>query len=165
MHLVDNGSDYNGDGTSGLHVWGAQIEAGDFPSEKWFTVFGSGPANGTGLAARDYGEKSTTQTGKIFAVQLTNGGFGSTYNMFDTGDANSVMGDPSSIDGNFDFQTDVVYIGATISQTHGKMYRLNMAGGFSCVCFLAVYNWGVAAIYTYNPEIVYSCNVLCLWNF
>lgn len=38
------------------------------------------------------------------------------------------MGNPSAIDADFDFKTDVVYIGATINQKYGKMYRLNMLG-------------------------------------
>lgn len=88
--------------------------------EKWFMVVGSGPDNNVPTGSRGY-EGTSTQTGRVFVVNLLNGTLAKTF----TTDANAFMGDPTIVDGDLDFTTDVVYIGSVNSTTSGKVYRIN----------------------------------------
>jgi len=109
----------------------AIARVGPIGSEKWFTVIGSGPDNDPGAKSeRDYDFKNTAQTGKIFVVEMTKNSFGAPaqQEMFSTSDAGSIMADPSVIDVDLNYDSDVIYIGATISETGGKMYRINTNG-------------------------------------
>lgn len=92
--------------------------------EKWYMVVGSGPTNNTGAGNRGY-DGSSTQTGKLYVVNLLTGAL---LNSFST-DANAFMGDPSTVDGNLDYNADVVYVGNVnkgpgTTWTSGKLYRL-----------------------------------------
>jgi len=97
-------------------------------NERWFAVFGSGPENLTGTAARDYKSSSTTQNGSIHVIEITKDGFDLTAghsNIFDTTHGSSIMGDPAAVDVDLDFSVDVIYIGSSKATTDGKIYRLN----------------------------------------
>jgi len=92
--------------------------------EKWFVVVGSGADNNAPNGTRGY-DGSSNQAGHVFIANLITG---SLVNNWST-DNNSFMGDPSSIDGNLDYNGDVVYIGNArklvgSNWTQGKMYRL-----------------------------------------
>ncbi|MEK6526672.1 MAG: hypothetical protein AABZ22_07350, partial [Nitrospirota bacterium] len=80
----------------------------DNTNAKWFMLVGTGP---TGYDA------SSAQTGKIFAINLATGpGAGnSLVSAFPTSDANSFMGDLSSVDVDLDYRVDAVYLGNVIS--------------------------------------------------
>ena len=88
--------------------------------EKWFMVVGSGPDNNVPTGTRGY-EGTSTQTGRVFVVNLLNGIKAKEF----TTDTNAFMGDPTIVDGDMDFTTDVVYIGSVNSTTSGKVYRIN----------------------------------------
>jgi type IV pilus assembly protein PilY1 len=87
---------------------------------KWFMVVGSGPTNTASV--RDYGTNNTSQTGKIFVVDLSDG---TLVRTFDTGVANAVMGDPTVVDADVDFSADTIYIGSAISTTSGRAFRIS----------------------------------------
>ena len=94
-------------------------------TEKWYMVVGSGPANSTGANNRDYKNNNTTQAGKVFVVDLSDGSLDQTLTMEA---ANAIMGDPTVVDVDFNFTSDVIYIGSSISTTSGKIYRINTNG-------------------------------------
>ncbi len=96
----------------------AHIKSGS--TEKWFMVVGSGPDNNVPGGTRGY-DGSSTQTGKVFIVNLMDGTLARTFST----DANSFMGDPTVMDGDLDYSSDVIYIGNAISTTLGKVYRIN----------------------------------------
>lgn len=99
-------------------------------TDAWFVVFGSGPKNEIGLKDdyRDYNsDTTTTQAGHFYVYEL--GGTGQSRQFTtDAGtlaDINVIMGDPSVIDVDLDFSADVIYVGSSISETNGKIYRIN----------------------------------------
>ncbi len=92
--------------------------------ERWYMVVGSGPNNATGAGNRGY-DGSSTQTGTVYVANLLTGALLNSY----ATDANAFMGDPSTVDGNLDYNVDVVYVGnvnmgSGTTWTHGKIYRL-----------------------------------------
>ncbi|MDF1580789.1 MAG: hypothetical protein P1P74_08440 [Desulfuromonadales bacterium] len=102
--------------------------------DEWFMVVGSGPENLVPTGLRDYNFNATTKKGQVYAVKLKDG----TYTKLDPGgtifENNQIMGDPSVIDVDGDFSSDVIYIGSLINSTpgsastnfeHGKVYRIN----------------------------------------
>ena len=99
-------------------------------TEKWFMVVGSGPDNNAPAGTRGYGGTST-QRPRVYVVNLLNGA--NTFTFTNLGinnagtllDANAFMGDPTIVDGDLDFTTDVVYMGSAISSTGGKVFRIN----------------------------------------
>lgn len=101
----------------------AIAKIGAIPSEKWYMVFGSGPNNNIGtqtVSIRDYAGTSTTLSGKVYVLDVSNGSLKQTL----TVDANTFMGDPAVVDENLDFVSDTIYIGSAISTTQGKVYRI-----------------------------------------
>ncbi len=106
------------------------VGATDLANVEWFMVIGSGPNNTT--SNRDYGSKATTQGGKIFVVNLDTGVLEKTFDSSDTpGElptANTIMGNAAAIDVNIDFTVDVLYLGSAISNTTGKVFRINTFG-------------------------------------
>lgn len=111
------------------------VRVDDGTTVKWFMVVGSGPTNST--AARDYGTKNMTQTGKVFVVDLADGtlvrafdtgflnGDSITGTPYPPGTANSVMGDPTVVDVDLNFSADVIYIGSAVNNTGGRVFRIN----------------------------------------
>ena len=92
--------------------------------EKWFMVVGSGPDNPTpAVGSRGY-EGTSTQTARVFVVNILNGTLAKEF----TTDSNAFIGDPTIVDGDMDFSTDVIYLGGSISTTGGKVYRINTNG-------------------------------------
>ncbi len=97
-------------------------------TEKWYMVVGSGPKNepGTGTNHRDYnGTHTPTQDGKIFVVELKVHDDGTLLKKTFTVDGNTFMGDPTVVDADINFTSDVIYIGSAASTTSGKVYRIN----------------------------------------
>ena len=100
-------------------------------TEKWYMVAGSGPANGT--AARDYGSTGNAQPLKVFVVDLSNGSLAQTIQFEGTASTFTMMGDPTVVDADLDFTSDVIYIGANITTSatstansaSGRVYRIN----------------------------------------
>lgn len=97
----------------------------------WHMMVGSGPMNQIPeVGMRDYGFIKSTSTGAVFAVNMATGvgtKLTDTNNVFT---ANQIMGDPTVIDVNGDFKSDVIYIGSTSTLTtapRGKMYRIQTA--------------------------------------
>lgn len=92
-------------------------------SEKWYMVVGSGPDNNVPNGTRGY-DGSSTQTAQLFVVNLLSGTLLKTF----ATDANAFMGDPSTLDGNLDYNVDTVYAGNVVKTgstwTSGKLYRL-----------------------------------------
>ncbi len=94
---------------------------------KWFMLVGTGATGYDGVSV---------QTGKMFAVNLATGpGAGnSLIFQFPTSDANSFMGDLTSLDADLDFRADTLYLGNVINNGGspsyaGKLYRLTTGGG------------------------------------
>lgn len=109
------------------HILEKDPDTGAVTGEKWFMVVGSGPDNNAPSGTRGY-KGTSTQEGKIFIVNLLNG---TATRTFDT-DTNAFMGDPTIVDGNLDYTTDVIYIGnaynppgAPDAWRSGKIYRIN----------------------------------------
>lgn len=102
--------------------------------EKWYMVFGSGPKNGTGENNRDYAGTGNTQPLKVFVLDLTDGSPAQIIQFEGTGSTFTMMGDPAVVDGNLDFTSDVIYIGANITtstspnKASGRVYRINTNG-------------------------------------
>ncbi len=110
--------------------------------EKWFMVVGSGPDNNVPTGTRGY-DGTSTQQGRIYVVNLLTGAPAITYTNLGKNnagaalDSNMFMGDPTVVDGDLDYTSDVVYIGsslctasaaaclATPTSTGGKVFRLN----------------------------------------
>lgn len=100
--------------------------------EKWFMVVGSGPSNNVpGAGIRGY-DGTSTQQGRIFIVNLLNGTSAITFTNLGINnagttalDANMFMGDPTIVDGDLDYTSDVIYIGSAIATTGGKVFRIN----------------------------------------
>ncbi|MDP2681571.1 MAG: PilC/PilY family type IV pilus protein [Deltaproteobacteria bacterium] len=98
--------------------------------EKWFMVVGSGPDNNVPAGTRGY-DGTSTQQGRIFVVNLLNGTAAITFTNLGINnagavlDANTFMGDPTVIDGDLDYTTDVIYIGSATSTNSGKVFRIN----------------------------------------
>jgi type IV pilus assembly protein PilY1 len=99
-------------------------------TEKWFMVVGSGPDNNAPAGTRGYSGTSTQQA-RVYAVNLLTGANTFTFTNLGTNnggtqlDANAFMGDPTIVDGDLDFTTDVIYMGSAISTTGGKVFRIN----------------------------------------
>ncbi len=99
-------------------------------SEKWFIIIGSGPDNLAPPSSRGY-DGSSTQQGRVFVVNLLNGSLSFTFTNLGINnaglalDANTFMGDPTVMDGDLDYTSDVIYIGSVIGTTAGKVYRIN----------------------------------------
>jgi len=91
-------------------------------TEKWYMVVGSGHGNTTATNGRDYGGTNTTQAGKVFVIDLVDGIVDRTFTVETS---NAIIGDPTVVDADFDFTSDVIYIGSAISSTSGKVYRIN----------------------------------------
>ncbi|MBI5327112.1 MAG: hypothetical protein HZB80_02300 [Deltaproteobacteria bacterium] len=99
-------------------------------TEKWFMVVGSGPDNNAPAGTRGYGGTST-QRPSMYVVNILTGA--KTFIFTNLGinnggtllDANTFMGDPTIVDGDLDFTTDVIYMGSVISTTGGKVFRIN----------------------------------------
>jgi type IV pilus assembly protein PilY1 len=84
--------------------------------DRWFVLFGSGPTDYQGMS---------TQPPRLFVVDLKTGKLAQ---VFDGEDTNGFMSSPTSIDANLNFNTDVIYIGAShVSEEtgQGKIYRLS----------------------------------------
>lgn len=98
--------------------------------EKWFMVVGSGPDNNVPAGTRGY-DGTSTQQGRIFIVNLLNGASAITFTNLGINnagaalDANMFMGDPTIIDGDLDYTSDIIYIGSAIATTGGKVFRIN----------------------------------------
>jgi|CXWL01.1.fsa_nt_gi type IV pilus assembly protein PilY1 len=117
---------------------------------QWLMVVGSGP-NG-------YGAEVTGQTAKMYAVDIAkgpgpdSGAFlnNSYVKTFPIGSWNSFIGDPVSLDRNFDYRVDVSYTGRVIHDGtlpwRGKLYRLTMGSCTATPCDLtdAMEGWGIA---------------------
>lgn len=98
--------------------------------EKWFVVVGSGPDNNVPAGTRGY-DGTSTQQGRIFVINLLTGTAAITFTNLGINnsgavlDANAFMGDPTVIDGDLDYTSDVIYIGSAITTTSGKVFRIN----------------------------------------
>lgn len=98
--------------------------------DKWFMVVGSGPDNNAPPATRGYSGESSQQ-GRIYIVNLLDGTKAMTFSKLGKNnsgvslDSNAFFGDPTVVDGDLDFTSDVVYIGSAISITSGKVHRIN----------------------------------------
>lgn len=102
--------------------------------EKWFAVFGSGPT--------DY-DGNSTQTAKVFVVDLKTGdaysnstafASGTTNGwLFQTGEAAAFMNSPSSLDKDLDYNVDAVYFGETYysGSWKGKGYKILITDFFN----------------------------------
>ncbi len=112
----------------------------DNTDAKWFMVVGSGP---TGYDGR------TTQAGKLYAIDLAQGPGANNANVttMPAESLNAFMGTPVSIDRNFDYRVDVLYMGSVIDDTappwRGKLYRLTMRDCLAAPCVTST--WGIAA--------------------
>ncbi len=101
----------------------------------WFMIVGSGPKNAAGdrPLKRDYNQLGATaelgQPGKIYVVNLKTGELVRTFtpsvDLSQPDTATAIMGDPTVIDADLDFGSDVIYIGSAISTTGGRVYRIN----------------------------------------
>jgi type IV pilus assembly protein PilY1 len=83
----------------------------------WFAVLGSGPT--------DY-DGNSTHVGHLYIADLLTGELRA---QFDTGEANSFMGSPITVDVGLNYNVDVAYIGESYPQGgnwRGKMYRLEV---------------------------------------
>jgi len=98
--------------------------------EKWFMVVGSGPDNNLPAGIRGY-DGTSTQQGRIFVRNLLDGTAAITFTNLGINnggallDANMFLGDPTVIDGDLDYTSDVVYIGSATSANSGKVFRIN----------------------------------------
>jgi type IV pilus assembly protein PilY1 len=84
--------------------------------DRWFVLFGSGPTDYRGMS---------TQPARLFVVDLKTGRLAQ---VFEGDNTNGFMSSPTSIDANLNFNSDVIYIGAShLSQEtwQGKIYRLS----------------------------------------
>jgi type IV pilus assembly protein PilY1 len=117
-----------------------RVKDKDDSTVKWYMVVGSGPQNNPGSPAsgnRDYGMSSTTQSGRIFVVDLetgslvktftteTNAGLNQYVGTTPSPVTNVIMGDPTVVDVDLDFSADVVYLGSAVSATSGRIFRIN----------------------------------------
>lgn len=85
-------------------------------SEKWFTVFGSGPTTFDGTSG---------QNAYVYIVDLTTGEL---LKKFELPESNAFCGSPVSVDVKLDYSVDVIYIPVTYKQGNsvmGAMYRIN----------------------------------------
>lgn len=107
--------------------------------DKWYAVFGSGPMGrdpNTGAttiykdSAGYYG--ISTKKGKLFVIDIKNGGatwtLNSNYWIIDTGLSNAIMGSPVTLDYDLDYNSDVIYVGASYGTNQltqgGAFYRI-----------------------------------------
>jgi type IV pilus assembly protein PilY1 len=107
-----------------------RVKDKDDNTVKWYMVVGSGPMNNPGSPAsanRDYGMSNTTQSGRIFVVDLADGSVDRTFGLSTSPNLapNAIMGDPTVVDVDLDYSADVVYIGSALSTTSGRVFRIN----------------------------------------
>ena len=128
----------------------AHIKNSSTGAEKWFMVVGSGPdnfePNDAPNSTRGY-DGSSNQDGKIFIVDLLDGSLDRTF----TTDSKAFMGDPTVVDGDLDYTSDVIYIGNAydksgnpVAWTNGKVYRINTNSD------LNPNNWTLSTLLNYN---------------
>jgi type IV pilus assembly protein PilY1 len=90
----------------------------------WYLVLGSGPIETNGAKGNALQSATSTETGKIFLLDLkalgtdhliksldSNGALAANFNTYATLDTNSFISDPISVDADLDYKTDVVYFG------------------------------------------------------
>ncbi len=117
---------------------------------QWFVLIGSGPTGYDG---------SSAQASKYFAINLQTGPTAGNIFSFPTSDANSFMGDLTSLDANLDYRADVVYVGNQIKTGStpswaGKLYRLTTG---SAVPFGGTTNpgqWGLTVAPNQVPTVL-----------
>lgn len=131
----------------------SSIDAGNLVTNRWYMVFGSGPADGSGHAARSkLMHETSDQPGKLFVLDLsalftektvkTVDGTGVTTSKgtpFAFTEARSFISDPVCVDldvgsrnGSGKFSTDLVYFGTlagSSTSATGKIYRLRTGNG------------------------------------
>lgn len=98
----------------------------------WYAIFGSGPEGGTANKDSSGYFVRSSKTAKIFVVKINGNNsswtLNSNYWVIDTGISQSFVGNPVSIDVDFDQNSDVVYTGVvqgtTISSQGGLLLRL-----------------------------------------
>jgi len=89
--------------------------------DKWFAVFGSGPADCDG---------TSTTNGHIFVVNLKTGepyGSGGNDWLFETSESDALMNSPISLDKNLNYNVDAIYFGEAYFASNtwqGKLYRV-----------------------------------------
>lgn len=106
----------------------AILRTEDGADEAWYVVFGSGPKNEVGDkdANRDYNsDATTTQAGYVYIKELGGNEAFRTFSTSTFGHSSVIMGDPSTVDINLDFNVDVIYIGSSQAATGGAVYRIN----------------------------------------
>ncbi|MCZ6756119.1 MAG: hypothetical protein O7E49_12480 [Gemmatimonadetes bacterium] len=118
----------------------------DNSNAKWYMVLGSGPTGYDG---------STTQTGKIFAIDIRTGPKNSSgtnlVTTFATGDT-AFMGDMISLDSDLDYRVDALYLGNVFlngADWIGKMYRLTTDDGSPTLG-----NWGIVSGTDRQPTVL-----------
>jgi type IV pilus assembly protein PilY1 len=119
---------------------------------EWFMIMGSGPKNNVGDRDlnRDYnfiGNSTITQPlgqpGRVFVVDLKTGALRRTFTPVA---ANGIMGDPTVVDADLDFTADVIYIGAAIEGTAGRIFRINTKQDVSPA------NWTMSTLFDPDPN-------------
>ncbi|MBU2455479.1 MAG: hypothetical protein KJ668_19400, partial [Proteobacteria bacterium] len=123
-------------------------------NEKWYAVFGSGPAEYTGIS---------NKKGHIFVVDLKTGepykNQGTSPNpdwLFETAEDDAFMGPAVSLDKNMNYSVDSIYIGQTYDDNagagtswKGSLYRIKVP--FSCSAGTCEYGDLDDGVYIDNP--------------
>ncbi len=105
----------------------ARVDTSAPNTGKWFMVVGSGPKNQTGGGNRDYAVSTTTNPGKLFVVNLTDGTLATT-SPITLLSSDAVVGDPTVVDGDLDYNSDVIYVGTAWQNIGGRVFRINITG-------------------------------------
>ena len=106
--------------------------------DKWFAVFGSGPADCDG---------TSTTNGHIFVVNLKTGepyGSGGNDWLFETSESDALMNSPISLDKNLNYNVDAIYFGEAYfasNKWQGKLYRV-----------LVPWDWSDTSTYLDTPS-------------
>ena len=119
--------------------------------DKWFAVFGSGPASCS---------VDSTEYGKVFVVDLKTGApyqntSGGTYDwLFKTAEDNAFMNSPVSLDSELNYNVDAVYFGETYKSGGdwlGKVYKVTIPRADNSGNYSATYVSDTNNTYSENP--------------